>query len=432
MAVGILGISLTYLIDSLEHKKWQAKIEKEAHNSLEVLKSEIRGSFGCIKYIVMEEIVLELMSHPDKEEEIMSKHAERMKPWNITLSKNFSWKNESEVLVSFLKAVKENPSGKVLAVEKLDNKVKTLYMAYPAGKTNRILLAYVDPELMLNKECSPDLLSKYRINLYGMDLFGGRVRELLVSNGEIPERSKNSFFLNFPTTKHRHNLMLEIMPKEGAIPPSPNRFFIWTLGLGTTFSLASFLSILQKKNIRLEESKQVIEEDKRKLHELSIKDPLTDIFNRRHFEKLLRSEFRRAGRYHFPLSCIMLDIDHFKSFNDTYGHQFGDEVLKEVAGLLRNLTREVDVVARYGGEEFIVILPETDSKGALALAERIRSGLAGKQHACKGKELTITVSLGVSTMKPGSEDINEQKFVFQADQALYQAKGAGRNRVYHF
>ena len=277
-------------------------------------------------------------------------------------------------------------------------------------------------DLILRQSYIEDLRSMYFVSV-----FGAEGKKFLAGDEAQEQTTTICIKLNL----NKGVFLLKLTPRETRT--ILNHIVNYGMGMGMLSVLGFLLMLLRQKNALLEESKQVIEEDKRKLHELAIKDPLTDIYNRRHFEKLLHSEFRRAKRYSFQLSCIMLDIDHFKQINDTYGHQFGDEVLKEVSGLLKNLTRDVDIAARYGGEEFIAILPETDVEGALTLAERIRSKLAEKQYVCRGKKLTITASLGVSTMKPDSEDIaDEQKLVFQADQALYQAKGAGRNRVYRF
>jgi len=109
-----------------------------------------------------------------------------------------------------------------------------------------------------------------------------------------------------------------------------------------------------------------------RLREWAIRDGLTGLYNHRHFQELLRTEMARARRYGQPLACLMLDLDHFKDVNDTYGHPFGDRVLKRLAATLTDVAREVDIIARYGGEEFVVVLPNTDREGARRLAERVR------------------------------------------------------------
>ena len=209
-----LGAGITYFVDSSRHKEYQAKIEKESQENLEILRTGIKGLF-CKKYTIMEEIASDIVSHPKKEKEIIEKYRDKMKPWELTLIKDFPLQKDSGGLTSFLKAVRENPFEKVLTIEKTGNKVKALHIAYLL-KTGSILLASVSPRTILNKGCSSTLLSRYYINLYAKDFFGiGREDELLVNNGKIPEKSKRIFSLTFPIARHRHNLTLKIIPKTG-------------------------------------------------------------------------------------------------------------------------------------------------------------------------------------------------------------------------
>jgi len=166
------------------------------------------------------------------------------------------------------------------------------------------------------------------------------------------------------------------------------------------------------------------------LRELSAIDGLTGIANRRRFDETLQREWLRLRRDQGPLSLIMLDLDHFKKFNDRYGHLAGDRCLQQVAGVLREASRRPgDLAARYGGEEFAVILPATDEPGARQLAERIRSGVAGLavEHALADAGV-VTVSLGVATLVP-QQSANPATLIDCADRALYQAKERGRNQV---
>lgn len=158
---------------------------------------------------------------------------------------------------------------------------------------------------------------------------------------------------------------------------------------------------------------------------VAITDHLTGLYNRLHFDAVILREFKQALRYGTPLSCMMVDIDHFKKINDCHGHQLGDRVLIEVAGLFRAAMREVDIVARWGGEEFIALMPHTDEHGALIPAERLR-------HACLKYNFSIsdpvTVSVGVASI-PHEKIADEESFIKAADYALYEAKNNGRNRV---
>ncbi|MGQ9462483.1 MAG: diguanylate cyclase [Candidatus Fervidibacter sp.] len=164
------------------------------------------------------------------------------------------------------------------------------------------------------------------------------------------------------------------------------------------------------------------------LENLSITDALTGIANRRHFEWRLSEEIERAQRYKYPLSALMVDLDHFKRINDTYGHQVGDIVLQQVAQRLKHSLRRTDFLARYGGEEFVILAPQTPPERALILAERICQ-VIGKSPIPVADDLQvhITVSIGVAVFPDHAQ--NEIGLVRAADVALYKAKQLGRNRV---
>lgn len=173
------------------------------------------------------------------------------------------------------------------------------------------------------------------------------------------------------------------------------------------------------------ERTEQLEEANRRLEELSFVDGLTDIANRRQFEQMLDLEWRRAVRSSAPLSLIIADIDNFKLFNDTHGHQAGDQCLREVATLLDSIVQRAgDQVARYGGEEFATLLPETDADGAVSIAERMRKAV----EALETDGGRVTVSFGVATVV-ASDQIRQSALVAAADAALYEAKRAGRNAV---
>ena len=164
-------------------------------------------------------------------------------------------------------------------------------------------------------------------------------------------------------------------------------------------------------------------EYERQLEEISQKDYLTGIYNRRSVESFLSGEIKRADRYGRPLSVILFDIDDFKKVNDTFGHDVGDEVLKEVVKTTLRCLRSTDVMGRWGGEEFLVVLPETDLEGAIALAERIRKAIGDRKFEKVG---SVTVSLGVADYKKGESVFD---LVKKVDRALYRAKERGKNRT---
>jgi len=185
---------------------------------------------------------------------------------------------------------------------------------------------------------------------------------------------------------------------------------------------------------RIWEMKRQLNEALRELELISILDPLTQIYNRRFFNDQMRKEYKSAVRDQAPLSVLLLDIDHFKLFNDNYGHQEGDRCLKEVSQILKTtLSRPLDVVSRYGGEEFVVVLPGTPHSGAQIIAGRLIEAVMLKniEHAHSTTSKVVTISCGVATSIPqrgksiaeGIKDIVEK-----ADRNLYRAKQAGRNQ----
>ncbi len=160
-------------------------------------------------------------------------------------------------------------------------------------------------------------------------------------------------------------------------------------------------------------------------------DGLTGIANRRRFDEVLRTELSRCQRMGRPLSLLMLDIDHFKQYNDHFGHGMGDLCLSNVANVLtQSLPRAADLATRYGGEEFAIILPDTDHEGAIQIAERLREAVAllNIRQAPKVAESVVSVSVGVATRKP-DENASANALINAADEKLYAAKNAGRNRI---
>jgi diguanylate cyclase (GGDEF)-like protein len=166
------------------------------------------------------------------------------------------------------------------------------------------------------------------------------------------------------------------------------------------------------------------------MQQMAITDPLTMLYNRRHFFDLAYREVKRTQRYRCPLSAIMLDVDHFKRVNDYYGHAVGDQVLRAVAEWCRSNLRATDIIGRYGGEEFVILLPETDRKQVRMVAENMREKLEQTLIVTDSQSLQITVSLGIATMAASTSDQYElDELLNRADHALLFAKKQGRNRV---
>jgi diguanylate cyclase (GGDEF)-like protein len=155
-------------------------------------------------------------------------------------------------------------------------------------------------------------------------------------------------------------------------------------------------------------------------------DTLTELFNRRYFENILKKEFNITSRYQTPTSCLMIDIDKFKEVNDQYGHQAGDTCLKEIANIIRNCVRNVDTVGRWGGEEFVVLLPQTNKENAMPPASRILKTIA--KNTFSSYPDRITVSIGIASIPEPSID-SVEKLINAADHAMYEAKVTGGNKI---
>ncbi len=187
-----------------------------------------------------------------------------------------------------------------------------------------------------------------------------------------------------------------------------------------------FLSILIQQSATSIENAKLYQE----ITSLAITDALTGLYNHRYFQERLSEEINRVERYGHPLSLIMLDIDFFKRYNDTFGHVMGDTLLSELATIMKKNVRKIDIVSRYGGEEFIIILPETGIDEAEAVAEKIRKSVEDFNFSIevlKPVDWKLTISAGVAALNKG---ISKTDFIKFADQAMYSAKGEGKNKVY--
>lgn len=171
-----------------------------------------------------------------------------------------------------------------------------------------------------------------------------------------------------------------------------------------------------------------------KLRHNSLNDALTGINNRRFFDQRLAEEISRCKRIQKPISCLFVDVDHFKQFNDTFGHASGDMVLKQIASIIRNVLRKSDIVGRYGGEEFAILLPETDHQNAVKIAERIRTSIQKYRYEFEQHQLQVTVSIGIADFQKFADENKTlaeigESLISAADSALYKAKQAGRNCI---
>ncbi|HYH41272.1 MAG TPA: diguanylate cyclase [Burkholderiales bacterium] len=204
-----------------------------------------------------------------------------------------------------------------------------------------------------------------------------------------------------------------ILPTSGtSVTPGPALLAFYAVTISSSFAF-----ILMHK-----------ERADRETYELATTDSLTGVYNRRTFKELAEPQLSRSRRAHMPVSLLMLDLDHFKRINDTYGHLAGDDVLKAFAVLVRNCLRKEDLLARYGGEEFVVLLPGASQTSAAALAERIREQASAVPMDANGHRVRVTVSIGAAS-EAGDTLPSLEAMLGRADEALYQAKREGRNRV---
>ena len=180
---------------------------------------------------------------------------------------------------------------------------------------------------------------------------------------------------------------------------------------------------VRERTIELQQKNKILED-------LAVRDQLTKIHNRRFFDDKLSEYSFLTLRFKQELSCIMADIDHFKKFNDTYGHQAGDHILTNFAKIINSHTRRTDVCARYGGEEFVLLLPNTDKETAIRLAEGLRRDIEESEFEYEGKRLSVTSSFGVADGREARELF--EVLIKRADDALYKAKQRGRNRVWGY
>lgn len=252
-----------------------------------------------------------------------------------------------------------------------------------------------------------DLISADRLEEESVPFRGTSFEEALRSGSVvfIHEEHRREAYIPLMAEYNPLGVMLLQEPRDGEPFDPEDRVFFYQLGAQVALAI-----------------------NNAKLYAMAVTDGLTGLYVRRYFELRMQEELDQARRYGRSFSLLMFDIDHFKKFNDTYGHQTGDAVLRSFAQLLRRNTRRADICCRYGGEEMAVILPETGLEEAALLAEKLRAQIAGTAfESAEGGTLTVTSSVGVAAFTKSME--NPEDLVRAADKALYTAKEHGRNRV---
>lgn len=354
-------------------------------------------------------------------------------------------------------ALLQNPIEKATIQNQVNDIFDELLMSSTILNEFRDLGEFVNQEIVL-VEKTFDLLSSFiDYNICGLFLSNQDKNEKnvlyldinknCVSNFVL-EKIKRDFFAEFPSLSNftirdfGHEIIKEHIENENAII-NPNTFktkhilplyYDETLIGGICFyntedvnyQKSKFYKTMLKELILLLRMRCLYAEKEY----ISVTDGLTGLYNRRHFEVNIEREFLRTRRYQGDLSIAMIDIDHFKQINDTYGHQFGDYVLKEISKIFLASFRKTDMIYRYGGEEIVVILTETPLEGALIPLERLKDKIAQTPFIYNGTQTNVTISIGVSYKF--EELASHKELVGAADKALYKAKQTGRNRVVAF
>jgi diguanylate cyclase (GGDEF)-like protein len=285
------------------------------------------------------------------------------------------------------------------------------------------LFLYDKDKQKLNLMCHnrPDIESSFSLSLSsslimesavlsGQYILGQRFKDSKYYRGSNNKFFKKDFFVTIPLKIEK-----EIVGVLNINDGEQDSFEESSLEM--VLDISDFISMSVSNAILYEQTKQ-----------LAVTDGLTGISNRPNMEQALQNEFERSMRYGAPLSVVLLDVDHFKGVNDTYGHQKGDEILVAIASLLKKVCRANDIAARYGGEEFLMILPQSNAQGAFKIAERVREEMMKMNFTGNESNFSVTTSCGVAEL---DRDFikNTDQLVAIADHALYEAKNSGRNKT---
>ena len=317
----------------------------------------------------------------------------------------------NRILEIMSKNVLETISGDIKLLEKR-------YLAITETVIDAIILIDEEGRIIF---CNPTTMKMFG---YEKEIIGNNITILMPERYRQAHQKGLNRYRNTGLSKIVGNIVEMVgLRKDGTEFPVEISLSVW-MNNGQCFFTGIIRDITERKQME----RNLLEANK-KLEELSMRDSLTDLYNRRYAYQVLEIEFNRAARYKKPLSCLMIDIDYFKMVNDLYGHFFGDKVLVSFSSFLLEMKRYTDVVSRYGGEEFLVILPDVDINGAVNFAERLRAAVSKCKIEDKERNIhtVLSISIGVSSFTKRTS--NAEELVCQADMALYEAKRQGRNRV---
>lgn len=298
------------------------------------------------------------------------------------------------------------------------------------GEDGIVNMARTDGIQLVRYPFSPELIAVNVSNApVAKAIQAGSTRGVLTFNSPVDGAKRMIGY----ASSSRYPIRLSVgMTEDYAFASWQRGFFLTLIATATALGVIMYLGFRTMQGIKQRANDEIVlRADNGELKILATEDGLTGLANRRHFNQVLAKSFNQAQSNQTPIALILLDIDHFKKYNDTYGHPAGDECLRQVAILMRNAaTRPTDLAARYGGEEMAIILPLTDLKGAVVLAEEIRTAVEKANIENSRVELgRVTVSIGVAGYIPSLSSQGDDELLLLTDKALYKAKQSGRNLV---
>jgi diguanylate cyclase (GGDEF)-like protein len=338
---------------------------------------------------------------------------------------NFSILRRQVDIQNLLKSINGSVTNSLAILTKTN--INDFLHAYVKSTKNIKQISIIDEKqnvyISSDKNLIGTVLDNNNLQTSGMTMLNGQLTYLAITDSHINQgNSKMKLMLLIDAStylSHENKLFSTAMITS-----------IIALLFALLTSRLLYYSAIEQSRTEKERLEHLVGERTKEIELLSQTDSLTGLWNRRHLEETLDIEFKRAKRYNKELSVMIIDLDYFKSVNDTYGHLAGDEVLRQISNKIAECQRETDFVGRYGGEEIVVILPETDLQTSIQIAEDIRKTIEQEPVEFEDKMIKVTASIGVSDLK--NEHNNYPSIFAEADEALYSAKEVGRNRVQFF